>query len=410
MPSIILSDNGVSSGSAGIKTSGSNDGTLALQTTTAAGTATTAVSIDTSQNVSFVNAANLPNTFGFKNRIINGAMVIDQRNAGAAVALSGGNFPVDRMRLSSTGTIATATVQQNLNSITPPTGFQNYIGMSVTSGLTTPSNGAGRITQRVEGYSVSDFGFGAAGASTVTLSFWVRASSTGTFGGSLQNSANDRGYVFSYTISAANTWEYKTVTIAGDTSGTWLKTNGIGILVLFSVGAGSTFQGAAGSWSSTVVDTVTGQVDLLATTGATFYITGVQLEKGSAATSFDYRPYGAELALCQRYYYRYKATGSADYFGSGSVFSSTQAMIVMPFPVPMRTNPTALEQNGQPNHYRLLSSSGSGISCNVVPAFNTSSPFMASVEFGVASGITGGNGTVAFSGNSAAYLGFSAEL
>jgi hypothetical protein len=253
---------------------------------------------------------------GFKNRIINGAMMIDQRNAGASVSLAGGNFPVDRMRLSTTGITSIATVQQNLNSITPPVGFQNYIGMSVTSGAATGSTAAGRITQRIEGFNVADLGFGATGASTVTLSFWVRSSLTGTFGGSLQNNDGNRVYVFSYTINAANTWEQKTVTITGDTTGTWLKTNGIGMILLLSVGSGSTFQGSAGSWGSTYYDTVTGQVDVLATTGATFYITGVQLEKGSTATSFDYRPYGTELALCQRYYQ--KNYNQANAVGSSS--------------------------------------------------------------------------------------------
>ena len=262
----------------------------------------------------------VPNaSLGFKNRIINGAMQIDQRNAGASVSFGGGVFPVDRMRLSTNGGSATATAQQNLNSLTPPTGFTNYIGASVTSGVAATGDQSYRITQRIEGFNVADLGFGTTNAQTVTLSFWVRASIAGTYGGSLQNSAGDRVYVFSYTINTANTWEYKTVTIPGDTTGTWLKTNGIGMLLLLSVGTGSTFQGAAGSWGSTYYDTVTGQTNLIGTSGATFYITGVQLEKGSTATSFDYRPYGIEQMLCERYFRLSREVTGGSAGGSGNL-------------------------------------------------------------------------------------------
>ena len=240
---------------------------------------------------------------GFKNRIINGRMEIDQRNAGAAVNFAGGNFPVDRMRLSvNNGGSGVASAQQNLNSLTPPTGFTNYIGMTVTTASTMGASEAWRITQRIEGLNTADLAFGTAGASSVALSFWVRSNLTGTFGGVLQNSAANRNYVFSYSISAANTWEYKTITITGDTSGTWLTTNGIGMLLSLSVGAGTSVQASAGSWTASSVDSVTGQVNVLATIGNTFYVTGLQLEKGSTATSFDFRSFGTELALCQRYF------------------------------------------------------------------------------------------------------------
>jgi hypothetical protein len=276
---------------------------------------------------------------GFKNRVINGDMTIDQRNNGASVSFGGGVFPVDRMRLSTNGGSATATVQQNLNSITPPTVFTNYIGMSVTSGVAATGDQSYRITQRIEGFNVADLGFGTANAQTVTLSFWVRASIAGTYGGSLQNSAGDRVYVFSYTINATNTWEYKTVTIPGDTTGTWLKTNGLGMLLLLSVGTGSTFQGAAGSWGSTYYDTVTGQTNLIGTTGATFYLTGLQLERGQTATSFDVLPYTTELALCQRYYYRLNGGGNVRHAvaGNGSLSAGFPTVF---FKTTMRTSPT----------------------------------------------------------------------
>jgi len=236
--------------------------------------------------------------YGFKNRIINGAMVIDQRNAGASVTLSGSSqYPVDRY-IASLDTSATVTAQQ---SSTAPTGFTSSLLISVTSGTSPSASNENRITQRIEGFNTADLGFGTANASTVTLSFWVRCSLTGTFSGSLRNSAASRSYPFTYTIISANTWEQKSITIAGDTSGTWIgATNGTGLQVTIDIGSGSTMKGTANAWASANYLGATGSVNLIATTGATFYITGVQLEKGSTATSFDYRPYGTELQLCQR--------------------------------------------------------------------------------------------------------------
>jgi hypothetical protein len=242
--------------------------------------------------------------FGFKNRIINGAMVIDQRNAGAAITPSanGPAFTVDRWSYYN-DQVSKLTYQQNYGTVTPPAGFKNYLGVYVASAATVGASDEFDLFQRIEGFNTADLGFGAAGASTITLSFWVRSTLTGTFGGVLANSANSRIYPFTYTISASNTWEQKSVTIAGDTSGTWVgATNGIGLTVLFSMGAGSTRLGTAGAWASTLYTGATGQVNLVATAGANWMITGVQLEKGSTATSFDYRPYGTELALCMRYY------------------------------------------------------------------------------------------------------------
>jgi hypothetical protein len=244
----------------------------------------------------------LGNTFGFKNRIINGAMVIDQRNAGASVTPTNGAYTLDRWSAILTQA-SKYTVQQNAGSVTPPTGFKNYLGVTSSSAYSVLTGDIFAVRHLVEGFNVADLGWGSAGASTVTLSFWVRSSLTGTFGGSLINSAANRFYPFSYTISAANTWEQKSVTIAGDTSGTWVTDNGIGIGVYFSLGGGATYSGTAGAWTGTGTPyTATGAVSVVGTNGATFYITGVQLEKGSTATSFDYRPYGTELALCQRYY------------------------------------------------------------------------------------------------------------
>jgi hypothetical protein len=244
----------------------------------------------------------------FKNRIINGAMMIDQRNAGASVTVGTGAFITDRFRAAEV-TDGTATGQQ---SSTAPAGFVNSILFTVTG--TDASLGATQyasIEQRIEGLNVADLAWGTASAAPITISFWVRSSVTGTYCVGLYNNAGNRSYVAEYTISVANTWEQKTITVAGDTTGTWLTTNGIGVLLSFTLAVGSSYQQAAGSWGSTSFAIGTSnQTNLMATNGATFYITGVQLEKGSTATSFDYRPYGTELQLCQRYYEVMYADGS----------------------------------------------------------------------------------------------------
>jgi hypothetical protein len=262
--------------------------------------------------------------YGFKNRIINGAMAIDQRNAGASVTLTANQYTLDRwgFLLSQSSKL---TTQQ---STTVPTGFKNSLLATSSSAYSVLSSDYFIFRQPIEGLNVADLGWGAAGASTVTLSFWVRSSLTGTFGGSLRNSVGDRSYPFTYTISSANTFEYKTITIAGDTSGTWLTTNGLGIDLGFGLGVGSTYSATAGSWQAGNYVSATGATSVVGTNGATFYITGVQLEKGSVATSFDYRPYGAELALCQRYFENctgaIRAASSGSFIGTTVAFKSTK--------------------------------------------------------------------------------------
>lgn len=280
--------------------------------------------------------------YGFKNRIINGAMMIDQRNAGASATPADGAYTLDRWT-TATSQASKFTIQQNAGSVTPPSGFNNYLGLTVgaSANVTVGSTDYFGFGQYVEGFNAADLGFGAAGASTVTLSFWVRSSLTGTFGGVLRNSAANRSYPFTYTISASNTWEQKAVTIAGDTTGTWLKTNGIGAFVFFSIGMGSTYTDTAGAWTSKASTTsATGSTNLITTNSATFYITGVQLEKGSTATSFDYRPYGTELALCQRYY----EVTAMDVQGSSVSISISRASYT--WKVTKRTNPTVTVAGG----------------------------------------------------------------
>ena len=246
---------------------------------------------------------------GFKNRIINGAMVIDQRNAGASVTPANDAYMTDRWKYGSSQ--ASKFTAQQVS--TAPTGFINSLKMTVASAVTIGAGDYFTVYQPIEGLNVSDLAWGTASAATVNLSFWVYSSLTGTFGGSLRNSTGARSYPFTYTILAASTWEQKTVTITGDTTGTWLTTNGIGIYVGFGLGIGATYSGTAGAWAAANNLSATGAVSVVGTASAVWYVTGVQLEKGSTASSFDYRSIGTELALCQRYYFQ-KATGDTIYF------------------------------------------------------------------------------------------------
>jgi hypothetical protein len=265
-----------------------------------------------------------------RNRIINGDMRIDQRNAGAAVTTSGA-FPVDRFAVENSSDGAFSAQQDS----TAPTGFVNSLKVTVTTA--DASIGATQLLQiqhKIEGLNVADLAWGTANAKTVTLSFWVRSSLTGTFGGAIINSANDRSYPFTYTISSANTFEYKTITIAGDTSGTWLTTNGVGLKVNFGLGIGSTYSGTAGLWAGALYLSATGATAPLSTLNSTFYITGVQLEQNTSATPFERRLYGQELANCQRYY----ETGTA--YGEGYTTINAPIGIGYIFKVTKRVAPT----------------------------------------------------------------------
>ena len=300
----------------------------------------------------------------FLNRLINGNFVIDQRNAGASVTPTTDTYTLDRWQIA-TNVSSLVSVQQ---SSTAPTGFTNS---TLITSLSAYTIGAGELClfrQAIEGYNIADLGFGTANAKTITISFFVRSSLTGTFGGALTNSSENRSFPFTYTISVANTFEYKTITVAGDTSGTWLTTNGAGLKLVFGLGVGSTFSGPANAWAGSAFFSATGATSVVGTNGATFYITGCQLEVGSTATSFDYRPYGTEFMLCQRYFYKIAEGGSAyTQFGAGRAFSTTEGNGIVPFPVPMRSAPT-FAYLGAVGDYDF---SPTAISGGAVPASNT---------------------------------------
>jgi hypothetical protein len=293
------------------------------------------VIIDGTNGITQAGEFNSDSSFGFKNRIINGAMVLDQRNAGTSVSLSGvaNAYTLDRwlIRTDSDGVVS---VQQ---STVAPTGFNNSLLYTVTTADT--SLGATQnysIQQRIEGFNTADLGWGTANAKTVTVSFWVRSSLTGTFGGSLQNSGASRSYPFTFTVNAANTWEQKSISIAGETTGSWNTTNGIGVYVNFALGNGASTSGTAGSWAAANYSSATGATSVVGTSGATFYITGVQLEAGSVASPFERRDYGRELMMCQRYFQQLNATNSRGTFAYGNAGNTTVVIGLYSPPVQFR--------------------------------------------------------------------------
>jgi hypothetical protein len=276
--------------------------------------------------------ASIQSFYGFKNRIINGAMVIDQRNGGASVALTSSAYVLDRFLnyLSGSGRYSVQRVND------APSGFFWSSKITVTTAVSPAATDYYAFAHPIEGFNVADLGFGAAGASPITLQFWVKSSLTGTFGGYL---SGGQGFAFNYNIAAANTWEYKTVTIPGSVTGTWPKDHTLGLIVGFDLGTGTTGSiSATGAWQTANPQGVTGATKLIATNGATWQITGLQLEKGSVASIFDYRPYGLELNLCQRYCWQTNSGISA----AGLVGQSalTQAIMSVPTVVTMRVAPT----------------------------------------------------------------------
>jgi hypothetical protein len=350
------------------------------------------VSVNGTTGITF-NDASTQNTaatgFGFKNRIINGAMVIDQRNAGDSVTFgTASEYFVDRWT-GNNGGGATITAQQ---SSTAPSGFVNSLLVNTSSGG-SPSSGQLRVLrQKIEGFNVADLGWGTANAQTITVSFWIRSNVTGTFACYVANSAYNRSQVNTFVISVANTWEQKSVTFLGDTSGTWGTTTGTGIEFGIDVGSGSDFNATAGVWNSAFDTRTSGAVTLSSTTSNNLYLTGVQLEKGSTATSFDYRPYGTELQLCQRYCEVLKNSGVTNFaqIAVGQCEASTSGTVGYFYQTAKRAAPTVTYDTA--NKYSVTGSGGSAITLSSISTARADTTSLA-IGFGVASGLTGGNAT-----------------
>jgi hypothetical protein len=335
-------------------------------------------------------------------------MRIDQRNAGASGTANA--YTVDRWNY--TGTQASkGTWQQNAGSVTPPAGFSNYLGFTSSSSYSVLTGDTFLFNHSIEGYNIADLDWGTANAKTVTLSFWVRSSLTGTFGGALSNDPA-RSYAFSYTISAANTWEQKAITIVGDQSGTWNKTNSLGVVVRFGLGSGATYSGTAGAWTAGNLVQPTGTVSVVGTNGATFYITGVQLEVGSTATPFERRLYGQELANCQRYFVKYDFPVNTGVGSSplGTAVNTTLADGCVIAPVSFRVSASSLSLTVNSLQIYTVSSGSTFSTGTWAIPYNTNSLFVpirythgsAVFTMGASQNIVGNGGT--------GFLSLSAEL
>jgi hypothetical protein len=337
-------------------------------------------------------------------------MEISQRGTSSvSVSTTSDTYAVDRFPGAASGG-GVFSLQQ---SSTAPTGFSKSLIATVTTADASIAAGDYYgIQHKIEGQNVFDFALGTASALTFTLSFWVRSSATGTFVVGIGNGANNRWYPASYTISAVNTWEKKTVTLTGDTTGTWATDNTNGMWLWFDLGSGSTYEGTANAWTGSTKFTTSTATKLISTLSATFYITGVQLELGSVATAFT-RAGGTiqgELAACQRYYYRITNSAGDRLANNGYAGTTSTVRLLNAFPVTMRTKPTALEQSGTAGDYGIAYAA-TGIVCTSVPTFLNASTNHAASTFTVSTTpFTVGSGAEGYAQNATGYLGWSAEL
>jgi hypothetical protein len=360
-------------------------------------------------NAVFSGVANPPGSMGFRNRLINSDMRIAQR--GTSAVTTDGSFPVDRYKTSISGS-ATMSFQQS-STVPSGAGFINSVQCTVTSGAAQGSSTFYRLFQVIEGSNTADWSLGSASAQNMTLSFWVRSSVTGTYSGHLlESNSGTASYIFNYTISAANTWEQKTVNIAGPTIGTWQTGANGSILVGFDLGSGTSTESTAGSWlaASNKMRTA-GSVVLSATTSATWFVTGVQLEAGTNASAFEQIDYGRELMMCQRYFYRVASglgvSGIGETIGVATYFSASQLSTMLTFPVAMRASPTIYQVTGT-DYFKLERNGGTDYFNSFTIYYQSTQAAMA-YNNSEASGTAGQSGTIA-TNNASAYFGFAAEL
>lgn len=338
-----------------------------------------------------------------RNKIINGKMEIAQRGTSFPTVSIGG-LGLDRFKYR--GGFNDYSTVQDTNA---PPGF--LYSMKFTGNSTAPADTASIIEQRIEGYNVVDLI-----GNTFVLSFWVKASKTGTYCVSFRNSTADRSYVLEYTISATNTWEYKSVTVPGGliTAGTWNWTNGIGLIVGFAYcGLQSSIATTAGSWQTGQYFYTSNQANVFDTVGGNFAITGVQLEPGATPTNFEHRPYAIELGLCHRYYYREStnSTSTIAYSGALCVLTTAQARILISFPVPMRAIPTIFETGGAAGDFRIISGSASVLLSSVPGNTTQHSNKVGVVDLVVSSGLTvGWSGYLRSNSTNNTFLAWDAEL
>lgn len=348
---------------------------------------------------------------GFKNRLINGSFAISQYNGSSSITPGSNTYIIDRWRYPASQA-SKFTFQQNQGSVTPPAGFTYYAGFTSSSAFSLGTSDYFGFNQFVEGYNMADLAWGTANAKTITLSFWARSSLTGTFGGAIRTGdSSNYSYPFTYSLPSANTWTYCTITILGPTAGTWNTTNGQGLDVWFSLGTGSTFSGTASTWAAANYVNATGSVNVVSTNAATWYVTGVQLEVGSAATNFDVRSYTTEQQLCYRYFYtivNQAPVGSSIEYCAASFYSATELNATAIFPVSMRTSPSIVQTSGTNYHY--VDKSGTALQFNSWTGMTRAGPNSALLYLPSLSGYVAGYGTNIYSYNNSTFVAASAEL
>jgi hypothetical protein len=341
---------------------------------------------------------------GRRNLVINGAMQVAQR--GTSFTSTADLYTLDRFAIGH-GTVNAMTVTQETDA---PSGFQYSLKVLTGTGASSGAAGYGVLRQAIEGTNMYQLKFGTSDAESVTLSFYVKSSLTGTFAVSIRNQAGNRAFAATYTISSANTWEYKTITIAGDTSGTWTADTGIGLHVQFDLGAGSNYDIATGAWTSgSNMFGGESTVKLTETTNATWFLTGLQVEVGEQATPFEHRSFGEELQLCKRYFQKV-GTDNGSLGAMMTMFatrnSTNQALICYPCPVPLRAIPS-ITKNGS---YTLFGS-GENIAVGDVLANGTNQTLFQQVTFSTtATGISSGNSSVLYGSGSDCHFTFDSEL
>jgi len=350
---------------------------------------------------------------GRRNMFINGAMQVAQRGTDINDVANGG-FCTDRFKISKADT---DNLVLNFDQSTDtPTGFSNSLKLSVgTVESALASNEYLQVGQRIEAQNLQHLNYGTSSAETLTLSFHVKSSITGTYAVSLFQSDATKYYSATYTISSANTWEFKTIKINGNVSDVIANDNGEGLRVNWTLSAGSDYtSGSNDAWGAITNWSVGHNVSWITTSGATFFLTGVQLEVGSQATPFEHRSFGEELALCQRYYYRTpryinSGIGANESIATGNMDGSTVGAFLIRFPQLMRDAPTAFEQSGTANHYSVrVTSDANGTSVPISGDLMSDSAFINLTASGA--GFTSGDGAFLRVENTSAFLAWSAEL
>lgn len=407
--------NALTTGPGGLQTTGDTSGQIALQSngSTVATVSSTGVAVTgtLSTTGAITSGGAVGSPYVMKNRIINGAMMISQRNGTSSVNVSGTTYvyQMDRFYMGGLNGVAVPFTLQQVSDA--PTGYVNSVKLTTntTDALGTAATEY-EFQQTIEANNVSDFNLGTANAATVTLSFWVKSSLTGLFGLGIRNAPTfNRSYVATYTISAANTWEQKTVTLTLDTTGTWATSgNGAALNIAWSLGVGSNGRGTAGVWQAGGQVQTSSCVNVVSNAAATWQITGVQLEVGSTATSFEYKLYNQELAACQRYYWIKRGndgTGQYQAIASGTCVSTSTPRVFLPYPVSMRAAPTVSYAGSV-----LVQTNGSAINVTGIPN-NFNGTLGSMLEFSLTAGVTAGNGAVAYLGNlSGDYIQATAEI